>query len=189
VSVLVFDFFGVICSEVAPLLFPKYLPPERAIEVRHSLLHQADLGLITQDEFFARLAGETGAPKATLEAEFLSYARIDHAVVALIEDLRRMHRVALLTNAIVPYVREVLARDDLERLFETILVSAEEHLAKPDPKFYRRLLERMATKPQDATMIDDNPDNITAAGTLGMGGIVFVSATQLAKELAGLPGS
>jgi len=102
---------------------------------------------------------------------------------------RRCQRVALLTNALVPYVREILKRHDLERLFETILVSSEEHLAKPDPAFFLRLLQRMGVRPGDALMIDDNPENVAVAKGLGMQGIVFVSAEQLVKKLASFTGA
>ena len=188
-SVIVFDFFGVICSEVAPNVLSHYLPQDKAVEIKRTLVHKADLGLMTQDEFFARLAAMTGVPQARLEAEFQAHVHIDEAVVALIEDLRRCQRVALLTNALVPYVREILKRHDLERLFETILVSSEEHLAKPDPAFFLRLLQRMGVRPGDALMIDDNPENVAVAKGLGMQGIVFVSAEQLVKKLASFTGA
>jgi len=180
---VVFDFFGVICSEIAPYVLPKYLSRETAIEIKRTLVHQADLGLISQDAMFEKLAQITGAPAKRLEEEFWAYARIDENVVNLIESLGHTHRVALLTNAIVPITREIFARHNLERLFETILVSSEEGMAKPDPAFYTLLLDRMGARPEDAVMIDDNPDNIAGAKAAGMQGILFESREKLVREL------
>ena len=106
-------------------------------------------------------------------------------VVNLIEGLRLTYRVALLTNAIVPIAREIFARHNIEHLFETILVSSEEGMAKPDPAFYALLLNRMGARPGDCVMIDDNPDNIAGAKAAGMQGIHFESCGKLVRDLAG----
>jgi len=142
--VVVFDFFGVICSEVAPFVLPKYMSQEAAVAYKATIVQEADTGAISQEEMFARLSAITGAPPDRLEAEFWSFVRIDPAMVALIEELRRRTRVALLTNAVVPFFRQVMARHDLDRLFEVVLVSSEEGMAKPDPAFYTRMIGKLA---------------------------------------------
>lgn len=183
-TVLIFDFFGVISCEVAPFILPKYLPADKAVEIKKTLVHQADLGAVSQTEMFDRLGQMAGVPGAQLEAEFEAAVSIDEGVVALIEQLRKTHRVGLLTNAVVPYVREIFAKYDLERLFEVILVSSEEHLAKPDPAFFQMMLDRMGVAAGDAVMIDDNKDNIAAAAGLGMHGILYVSLEQLKRDMS-----
>lgn len=185
-AIIVFDFFGVISCEVAPHVLPKYMSAERAVELKRTLVHQADLGTISQDAFFATLGEIAGVPGARLLAEFEAQVSIDPAVVALVEDLRKTHRVGLLTNALVPYVRDIFAKYDLERLFEIILVSSEEHLAKPDLAFFRLMLGRMGAAAADAVMIDDNPDNIAAATGMGMKGILYRSLNQLKSDLTGV---
>ena len=180
---IVFDFFGVICSEVAPFVLPKYMTEEDAVRYKATIVQDADLGFITQTEMFEKLAEIARAPAEQLENEFRSYVKIDPETVALIEALRNKYRVALLTNAIIPFVWQIMERHDLKRLFETILVSAEEHLAKPDPIFYSRLLDKMGIKAEDAVFLDDNPANIAGAEKVGMKGILFTSAAQARREL------
>jgi HAD superfamily hydrolase (TIGR01509 family) len=185
-QVLVFDFFGVICSEIAPFVLPKYMSPEDAVAYKASVVYDADLGRISQDEMFARLSEITGASPRQLEDEFWSHATIDAETVALIEDLRTRHRVALLTNAIVPFFRQLAAQHDLERLFEIILVSSEEGMAKPDPAFYGRMVERLRVPPQDCLFMDDNPVNLTGAEQVGMRALLFESAAKLKRDLSDL---
>lgn len=180
---VVFDFFGVICSEIAPFVLPKYMSAEDAVRYKATIVQDADVGNITQDEMFARLGAIAHAPAKQLEEEFWSYVAINPGTVKLISDLRARYRVALLTNAIVPFVRQIMAKYDLEPLFDTLLVSAEEHLTKPDPAYYRRLLERMDVAAADAVFLDDNPVNLEGARSVGIKTILFTTPEAAIPEL------
>src|SRR5512142_62148 len=121
-QVVVFDFFGVICSEIAPFVLPKYMSQEAAIAYKATIVQDADLGAISQDEMFQRLSEIAGAPAERLVAEFWSYVKIDPDMVALIVELRKTYRIALLTNALTPFFRQIAAQNDLEKHFDLILV-------------------------------------------------------------------
>jgi 2-haloacid dehalogenase len=70
--------------------------------------------------------------------------------------------------------------------FDGIVVSGEERLIKPDPRIFRRLLDRYKVRPEDAIFIDDAPGNAEAATALGIHGIHFSSASALRGELVAL---
>jgi epoxide hydrolase-like predicted phosphatase len=180
---VVFDFFGVICSEIAPFVLPKYMSKEAAIAYKATIVQDADIGAITQDEMFRRLSKIAGAPPEQLESEFWSYVKIDPAMVALAEELRKTYRVALLTNALTPFFRQVAAKHDLERLFDLILVSSEEHLAKPDPAFYRLMVDKLGLPAGECLFIDDNPVNVEAARIVGMQAVLFEGIAKLKRDL------
>jgi len=182
--VLVFDFFGVICSEIAPFVLPKYMSKEQAVAYKSTIVRDADTGTITQDEMFRRLSVIAHVPPEELHREFWSFVKIDPEMVALLEDLRRNHRLALLTNALTPFFRQIAAKYDLERLFEIILVSSEERLAKPDPEFYRLMVEKLGVCAGDCLFIDDNPENLEAARTVGMQTLLFEGVEKLKRDLA-----
>lgn len=180
---VIFDFFGVICSEIAPFVLPKYMSAVDAVRYKATIVQDADMGVISQNEMFARLSEIANIPDKQLEDEFWSHVRIDQDTVALIERLHAKTKVGLLTNAIVPFVRKIMARNDLARLFDAIAVSAEEHMTKPDPAFFRLLLSRMKVDAADAVFLDDNPINLQGAQNAGIAGIQFVSAAQAEREL------
>ena len=69
------------------------------------------------------------------------------------------------------------------RLMDGIVVSGEEHTMKPRPEIYRILLDRYALNSSESVFIDDNPDNIAAAETFGIKGIVFSSVGDLRTKL------
>lgn len=68
-------------------------------------------------------------------------------------------------------------------LFETILLSGDVKLIKPDPRIFRALLARIARPASECLFIDDSGENIEAARTLGFATIRFESSDQLLREL------
>lgn len=75
---------------------------------------------------------------------------------------------------------------DFLGVFEDILVSGQEGMAKPDPAIYRRLLERHGMRPGDCLFIDDAPRNVAAARAVGMHAVHFRSAEGLREDLKAL---
>ncbi len=76
---------------------------------------------------------------------------------------------------------------DFFQLFEgKIVVSGEEKLIKPDAKIWQVLLERYQIRAEDSVFIDDNPQNIAMAKTLGFHTIHIQDNTDLASELNAL---
>ncbi len=80
------------------------------------------------------------------------------------------------------------AREKYEflKLFEAILVSGEEKLIKPDPKFFNLLTTRYGVVPEQSVFIDDVERNIKAAQNLGFQTIHFQNPEQLKNSLAKL---
>lgn len=69
------------------------------------------------------------------------------------------------------------------QLFETILLSGDVKLVKPDPRIFGVLLERIGRSASECLFIDDSEQNIETARTLGFETIRFESADQLLGEL------
>ena len=71
-------------------------------------------------------------------------------------------------------------------LFDGIVVSGLEGIAKPDAEIFERLLDRFGLTAQTTLMIDDVPANVVAARAVGMQAIAFTSAPQLRRSLQDL---
>ncbi len=70
-------------------------------------------------------------------------------------------------------------------LFEDIVVSGEERIAKPDPRIYE-IVERRSGRPGQALFFtDDNPANIDAARARGWDAHLFTDAGSLEAQLVG----
>lgn len=107
--------------------------------------------------------------------------------VRILEDLKKQgtHRLLALSNwsaETFPFAKE---RFPFLGLFETVLLSGQEKLIKPDPRFYALLSSRLGVNPAEAVFIDDVQKNIDAAQVFGLNTIRFQNPTQLEDELRG----
>ncbi len=106
--------------------------------------------------------------------------------LALVE---RLHKRGLPLFAITNFGAEFWAgfrpTAPVVDLFEDIVVSGEEKLAKPDPAIFELAARRFGHAPEAMLFIDDNAANIAAARTLGWQVHLFVDAATLAEELTG----
>jgi len=92
--------------------------------------------------------------------------------VALARALRPAYRTAILSNA-DRSLRERLRATGLHDLFDAIVSSAEEGMAKPEPAIYRLAAERLAVPPTACVFVDDFEPNVEAAVAVGMRGVLF----------------
>lgn len=172
-KIIALDFFGVICSEVAPFWFQKFFPEEKSYKLKDEYLQQADVGKISLDSLFYNLEKLTGTTSKQIQKDWLSLAKINDNVVSVIESLQKDYRIVLFSNAVSMFLRQILKENDLERLFDSIVISSEIGIAKPDPVFFRKALEIINASPDELFFIDDNPENVRVAEKLGIQSVVY----------------
>lgn len=105
--------------------------------------------------------------------------------VAILEALRE---AGIPTYAVTNFSAEKFA-EALDRFpfltgFVDVVVSAHEKLVKPDPAIYRVLLDRNRLDPATCLFVDDVPENVLAARTVGMKAVRFTSPDRFAADLA-----
>ena len=59
-------------------------------------------------------------------------------------------------------------------------------MAKPDPRFFRLLLERHGLTARDCVFIDDAPHNVAGARAVGLHALEFRDPDRLKDELGSL---
>jgi HAD superfamily hydrolase (TIGR01509 family) len=77
----------------------------------------------------------------------------------------------------------VQAMSDVFGLLQEVVVSGDERLVKPDPRIFALACERTGLGPSQLLFVDDNADNIAAAGAMGMVTIWFQDPAALRPEL------
>jgi 2-haloacid dehalogenase len=114
-------------------------------------------------------------------------------IAGSVEVLRDLHgagvRLFALTNWSAELFPLALARFEFLALFEDIVVSGDEKVAKPDPRIFEALAARTGVPLESSVFIDDKPENVDAAKTAGMDAVVFVDDRTLRAQLRerGLP--
>jgi len=110
------------------------------------------------------------------------------AILPVVDMAQRLkaagYRLHGLSNWSEEKFRQVRQKFAFFNLFDSILVSGEVKLAKPDPRIYQVFLQRIGQPAADCLFIDDSAANIAAARKLGFGTILFESEDQLEQELA-----
>jgi len=167
---------------------------------------------LASDDFdFGAWNHEQDSGRAFEESEQAAVARVPHwrehilsyranfdrsligEIAATVDVLRDLHaagvRLLALTNWSAELFPVARGRFDFLELFEDILVSGEERLAKPDPRIFELLTERSGLPPGECVFVDDKPENVEAARAAGLDGIVFVDDGTLREQLRerGLP--
>jgi 2-haloacid dehalogenase len=70
--------------------------------------------------------------------------------------------------------------------FESIVVSGEERMTKPDPRIFSTTIDRHALDPVRTAYVDDSAANVAVAGSLGLQAVRFTDARTLRRDLAAL---
>jgi HAD superfamily hydrolase (TIGR01509 family) len=197
IRAVIFDIGGILERPFEHVLFPELsrtlgVPESRLRERRAADAIPLTEGRLTLREFYARIAREDARPveAEVVVARHLSvYAAatmpLDERVLSLIDELRRRHIVACLTNTEVEVGRFNRERG-LYRLFDRAFLSTELGLRKPDPAIFERVLAELHCAPDEAVFTDDNLENAAGARATRMHAIHYRGFEGFAKELAGL---
>lgn len=181
---VIFDFFGVIYSDPANRWFKKH-SIERSGEYA-DVFKQVDRGYITIEQAFKDLERLSGQPESEIREVFGQTDMLDREVVEIIKNLKNSYKLVLLSNASSGYLRKLLAENNLDDLFDELVISSEVGVIKPDPEAFRLALENSGTSAKDAIFIDDWLINVESAEKLGITGLLFESAEKLSLGLAEL---
>lgn len=108
-------------------------------------------------------------------------------IQASVDLLRPLRRAGLEIHGLSNWSSEKFAlaraKYGFFELFDTILVSGDVNLVKPDARIFALLLRRIGRTAQECLFVDDSAPNVMAARSLGFEAIHFSSATQLHEQL------
>ncbi len=183
VKAVIFDFFGVISTEVSPFWFRERFSDEEAKILKEKYMTPADRGDLTEEEVFLTLSELSGESPTKIEADFASRVSIDNGMTSLIKSLRGDYKTALLSNAMGTWLWKILKSNDLEGLFDTIVISSEEHEVKPEGRIFETALKRLGISASEAVFIDDNKRNVDGALSVGINGIIYTGLDDLKNKL------
>jgi 2-haloacid dehalogenase len=101
--------------------------------------------------------------------------------------VKRLHAKGVALFALTNFGAEFFARfrpsEPIFELFDDIVVSGEECIAKPDPRIYAICEERFRLHGEQLFFVDDNPNNVAAARARGWQAHLFEGAAGLEAAL------
>ncbi len=125
------------------------------------------------EEAHRLLEAKAGRPLPRLHEAWRAAQGVISSTVALVRGLRSRYRTAILTNNDGSFRERLRDGLGLGELFDVVVSSAEEGIAKPERAIYRVTAERLALDPSACVFVDDSEPNVTAADETGMRGVLF----------------
>jgi len=104
----------------------------------------------------------------------------------LFESLAKTCRLALLSNTDPIHVAHMESTFPFVRHFPTRVYSCRVGMSKPQPAIYHRALREVSALPEEVMFVDDVPENVAGAASLGINAFHFVSAEELLAEFSRL---
>lgn len=152
-----------------------------------------EIGQISEDKCFAQIAELYGFQVEDLKdlvRELRETLKYDENMLSLFKEIKQIPGVALylVSNISEQEYQALRSRwdDSFWDTFDGIFASWMLGVRKPSLSFYRKVLASTRAPPHQTIFIDDQPENVLAAMSLGMCGVVGVE--NLAQKLKNLTG-
>lgn len=110
---------------------------------------------------------------------------INQNVISIIKNLKEKgYRLGIFSNFTKSGAQFIKNNSLITSLFDTIVISSEIALAKPNHDAYKYLINKLDLPPQEIIFIDDSQINIDAAENIGIKSILFKNSPILKKQLS-----
>ncbi len=191
IKAIIFDWGGVVIEAPEKERF-RYIAQKLNVAEADFLevlaLFESDFrtGRISEDKFWDRISTELKVPKPkkSLWTNALKpYFREKKDVIVIIKQLHTKGlRIGLLSDSEKPVV-ETFFTDRQRKIFDVVVFSCFEGTTKRETGIFRKIFERLGVDPKEVLYIDDKPDAVALARSMGAYGIVFRDSHQLRREL------
>lgn len=195
IKAVFFDFGGVI-------LRTEYQAPRQKLAERFNLEYEdmdkavfgsesarrASLGEITEEQHWLEVLKRFKLPASESQAfqdAFFGGDVIDRELVEYIRLLKGRVHTGLISNA-WSGLRPYMTKEKIIDAFDSITISAEVGVVKPEARIYHHALEQAKVKADEAVFVDDFNINLEACEELGMHGILFKDAHVVMQEIESL---
>jgi HAD superfamily hydrolase (TIGR01509 family) len=193
IRTLLFDFGRVISAPKPAHLFHLYekelgLAPETINSIMFSspLWQQALLGKIGMSAFWKAIGPQLNLTSqrqlTAFQQRYYQDEKINLTVLGLIKQLAKNHQLAIVSNH-PPGLKRWLEDWHIDNLFDAVICSGDEGVAKPDSAIFLLALKRLGVTAPETIFIDDTKEHVLAARALGMNGHHFTSAAELQLDL------
>ncbi|MDO8755563.1 MAG: HAD family phosphatase [Anaerolineales bacterium] len=146
---------------------------------------QASVGQITEDAHWSEVLKRLKRPASELQMiknDFFGGDVIDRNLINFIHSLRGKFHTGLISNA-WSGMRAFLEKEKFINLFDTVVISAEVGVMKPDTGIYHIALEQAKVKAESALFVDDIQANIEACEKIGIKGVLFKDPQEALSRL------
>jgi len=158
--------------------------PEQMLILRRQLRLLADLGHISDQEFWIKILQAVGVKAVVEDCRIDLYEK---AITGSIEIAKRLKQkgycLAILSNDTKESSEVRRINYNFDQIFDELIYSYQLGLIKPDPEIFKVALKRLNAHPKQSLLIDDRIENIESSRNLGINSILFTHIDLLVEKL------
>jgi epoxide hydrolase-like predicted phosphatase len=173
IKAVIFDCFGVLTTEAYDLFRDKYLgdnEPKR--QTANKAMDDLNMGLIVYDDFLEELSKVSGLMTSEVEATLSKNQPNAPLFDYIRERLKPEYKIGMLSNAGSDWTSKIFKPEDVG-LFDSIILSFQIGVIKPDARAYEFATQRLDVKPQECVFIDDREKYCEGARAVGMQAVLY----------------
>lgn len=184
IEAIIFDCFGVLIGDGLELVcrdIEKDNPEAR--KYIGETIRLSNSGLIEPEESTRRIADYLNIPLENWRKMVGNGEVRDDRVAELIRSLRATYKTAMLSNIGRGSLDRRFAAEELEALFDVVVVSGDVGMVKPDHEIYKYTASMLNVLPENCVFLDDREGYCAAAREVGMQAIWYRDFVQAKAEL------
>ena len=151
---------------------------------------ELDRGTLSFQQAVSRGAERTGLPSRDIEQLLHSVPGFLTPIEATIELIRQLenttNRLFVLSNMHRASITHLEEQHNIWGMFDGVVISSRIQMVKPEIRIYEHLLNRFQLEPEETVFIDDMPENLAAASSMGIQTIRFLDSAQCQQALSDL---
>ena len=183
IKAIIFDCFGVMYGGSLGTL-ANMAPPEHRQAI-YDCNQAKDYGYINYPEYLQQIGELIGIAPEAVDTIMRQHHIANTWLIEYAQELREQYKVALLSN-IGDQTMERLFDGKVGELFDEVVLSYQEGIAKPNPEIFTLTAERLGVTPGECVMIDDLMTNCEGAEVAGMQSILHTDNALTRDKLAAL---
>lgn len=183
IKAVIFDCFGVFYDDPVVSYVNDPETPRNDANFVHNLDKKLIKNMITKEQFVEGASGKLNISLADAYKKFFEPGKRNIELLELSQELRKNYKVGLLSNVNSEAMEAYFSTEERRDYFDACVLSGDVDLAKPDPKIFELICNKIGVEPKEAVMIDDYPEFCEGAKRVGMKTIQYTSMESLRLEL------
>ena len=168
------------CSKTPRQIYDLFFESQATIAFEAGKITPEDFYLQVKQMLDLRLSYDSFEP---IWNDIFFLSAKNRSVFGLVNALRANYKIAILSNINVLHYEYLRKNFPVFGAFDKVFLSFQLGLIKPDMEIYNLVVRDLGVSPQEIFYIDDRPELVESARSLGIRGQVFVNFGQLIGDL------
>ncbi len=187
IRAVIFDCFEVLLLHASGHFLQKHVPNHELVKEAFEKVNElSDYGRLSYEERLVGLARATGLSVGFVRENLYKDLIRNDDLFTYIETLRGKYKVGLLSNTGVGSFEQFFTENELQELFDVVVLSYQVGIVKPDPEIYRLTARDLGCSPEECVMVDDSQSNCDGAMRAGMKAMQYEDFTTFRDEFMGV---